>query len=56
MRKKSKKDLTNHYHFHHEHGYDIEDCLALKKEIEVLIWQGYLWIYVNQSKDPEIPN
>lgn len=30
------------YLFHHDNEHDTEDCYALKKEIKILIFNGYL--------------
>ena len=33
--------------FHRDHGHFTEDCMALKEQVETLIWQGKLQKYVS---------
>lgn len=53
MSKKSRKDPTKYYHFHWEYRYDTEDYFSLKKEIEALVWHGYLCSYINHHSTIE---
>ncbi|XP_022848733.1 uncharacterized protein LOC111371045 [Olea europaea var. sylvestris] len=46
------RDRSMYCDFHRDHGYTTEDCLALKREIEVLIKRGFLGSYVNDDKCP----
>uniref|UniRef100_A0A2N9IAL2 Uncharacterized protein n=1 Tax=Fagus sylvatica TaxID=28930 RepID=A0A2N9IAL2_FAGSY len=48
---KRSKDL--YCRFHQDHGHTIEDCFALKQQIEALIRQGKLGKFVRQDK-PEV--
>jgi hypothetical protein len=34
--------------FHRDHGHLTEDCIALKEQVEALIWQGKLQKYVSR--------
>ena len=43
------RDRKKYYQFHCDHGHDIEQCIQLKDEIEVLIRWGYLGKYL---RDP----
>jgi hypothetical protein len=40
--------------FHCDHENDIEECHALKKEIERLIAKSYLHQFVRKEKQPEL--
>jgi hypothetical protein len=44
---KRSKDL--YYRFHRDHGHTIEDCYALKQQIEALIRQGKLGKFIHQD-------
>ena len=36
------RDHTKYYEFHRDYEHNMNDCIQLKKEIEYLIWRGYL--------------
>ena len=38
----AKRDNTRYREFHRDYGYRTDDCIHLRKEIEYLIWRGYL--------------
>ena len=40
---RSKRNQNKYYRFHKDIGHTMEECIALKDEIEKLIRQGYLW-------------
>ena len=42
----TKRDMTNYYDFHRDHGHWTDDCIQLKKEIKFLIRRGHLRRYV----------
>ncbi|XP_043687762.1 uncharacterized protein LOC122638979 [Telopea speciosissima] len=37
-----ERNKNKYYHFHQDHGHDIEECKQLKDEIEALIQRGHL--------------
>ena len=42
----AKRDMTKYCEFHRDHGHRTDDCMQLKKEIEILIRRGHLHRYV----------
>jgi len=38
----SKQNKSKYYYFHHDHGYDTDECYDLKQQVEALIKQGKL--------------
>ena len=38
----TKRDNTRYCEFHRDYGHRTDDCIQLRKEIEYLIWCGYL--------------
>ena len=55
-----KRDNTGYYEFHRDHVHRTDDCIQLRKEIEYLIWRGYLRRFVAskgqaQAKQPLPP-
>lgn len=49
----NKKNSQKNYRFHHDHGHDIEECIQLKDEIEVLIRWGLLGQFVVKQQEQE---
>lgn len=41
---------NKYYCFHRDHGHKTENYIALKNEIEDLIWRGYLEKYINKGE------
>ncbi|XP_057948271.1 uncharacterized protein LOC131143934 [Malania oleifera] len=44
-----KRNMSKFYAFHRDHGHDIEECIQLKKEIEVLIRRGHLSKFIKKE-------
>ena len=42
----TKRDMTKYCEFHRDHGHRTDDCIQLKKEIELLIRRGHIRRYV----------
>ena len=42
----AKRDNTRYYEFHRDYGHRTDDCIQLRKEIEYLIWRGYLRLFI----------
>ena len=45
----TKRDNTKYCEFHRDHGHRTDDCRQLRKEIEYLIWCGYLRHFVESE-------
>ena len=48
------RDNTRYCEFHRDYGHRTDDCIQLKREIEYLIWRGYLRRFIapeNQSQN-----
>ena len=57
----TKRDNTKYCEFHRDHGHRTDDCIQLRKEIEYLIWRGYLRRFVtsegqDQTQQPPPPH
>jgi hypothetical protein len=48
------RNPNNFYLFYCDHENDIEECHALKKEIERLMAKSYLHQFVRKEKQPEL--
>ena len=53
----TKRDNTRCCEFHRDYGHRTDDCIQLRKEIEYLIWRGYLRRFIspegqNQAQPP----
>ncbi|XP_022854805.1 uncharacterized protein LOC111376108 [Olea europaea var. sylvestris] len=46
----SKRNQSKYFHFHKDHGHDIEECLQLNEEIERLLRRGLLAKYVKNDR------
>ena len=52
----TKRDNTRYSEFHRDHGHRTDDCIQLRKEIEYLIRQGYLYRYIaSEGQDQAQP-
>ena len=40
------RDNTRYCEFHRDYGHHTDDCIQLRKEIEYLIWRGYLRCFI----------
>ena len=52
--KPATRDNTRYCEFHRDYGHRTNDCIQLKKEIENLIWHGYLRRFIapeNQAQN-----
>ena len=38
----SKQNKSKYYHFHRDHGHNMDECYDLKQQVEALIKQGKL--------------
>ena len=47
------RDNTRYCEFHRDYGNRTDDCIQLKKEIEYLIWRGYLRRFVAPENQPQ---
>ena len=41
------RDNTKYFEFHKDYGHRTDDCIQLKREIEYLIWRGYLRRFIS---------
>ena len=41
------RDNTKYCEFHRDYGHRTDDCIQLKREIEYLIWRGYLRRFIS---------
>ena len=52
------RDNTRYCEFHRDYGHRTDDCIHLRKEIEYLIWRGYLGRFIapeGQAQQPLPP-
>ena len=47
------RDNTRHCEFHRDYGHRTDDCIQLKREIEYLIWHGYLRRFISPENQPQ---
>ena len=41
------RDNSKYCEFHRDYGHRTDDCIQLKREIEYLIWRGYLRLFIS---------
>ena len=46
----NKRSRDKYCYFHRDHDHDIADCYDLKQQIEALIRQGKLQMFVNKER------
>ena len=46
------RDNTKYCEFHRDYGHRTDDCIKLKREIEYLIWRGYLRRFISPKNQP----
>ena len=46
------RDNTKYCEFHRDYGHRTDDCIQLKREIEYLIWRGYLRRFISPENQP----
>ena len=47
------RDNTRYCDFHRDYGYLTDDYIQLKREIEYLIWRGYLRRFISPENQPQ---
>ena len=47
------RDNTKYCEFHKDYGHRTDDCIQLKREIEYLIWRGYLQHFISPENQPQ---
>ena len=47
------RDNTKYCEFHRDYGHRTDDCIQLKREIEYLIWRGYLRRFISPESQPK---
>ena len=47
------RDNTKYCEFHRDYGHRTNDCIQLMKEIEYLIWRGYLRRFIALENQPQ---
>ena len=47
------RNNTKYCEFHRDYGHRMDGCIQLKKEIEYLIWRGYLRRFIAFEKQPQ---
>ena len=45
----SKRNKSKYYRFHRDHGHNTDECYELKQQIESLINQGELKIFIGRD-------
>ena len=46
------RDNSKYCEFHRDYGHRTDDCIQLKREIEYLIWRGYLRRFISPESQP----
>ena len=46
------RDNSKYCEFHRDYGHRKDDCIQLKREIEYLIWRGYLRRFISPESKP----
>ena len=47
------RDTSKYCEFHRDYGHRTDDCIQLKREIEYLIWRGYLRHFISLENQPQ---